>query len=218
VVRRKARTVPEDHREPADAATPGRRTRRWLPLLLLLLGVPLGYAIVSSLEEDPPPPPPPPPLPPVAVAPPPPPAPSPEPPPPPPPRAPVVRPPPPPPPPRARATGATASLGGTTGDPGLRRQIEQRIQKKLGPLLVPSAEARYSLTLTVEQKTVGRDQVTVRCGVNIAAMPRRTIEGSLKSRADVAGEGTSLEELADDAVAACADSLAQDIKGWLATH
>ncbi len=115
-------------------------------------------------------------------------------------------------------SGSTASIGGTTGDPGLRRQIEQRIQKKLGALVVPAGEARYSLTLTVDQQTVGRDQVTVRCGVTMAAMPRRTIEGSLKSRADVAGEGTSLEELADDAVAACADSLAQDIKGWLRTH
>jgi hypothetical protein len=216
VVRRKPRTVPDEHREPADAATPGRRTRRWLSLLLLL-GVPLGYAIVSSLEDAPPPPPPPPPAPEVVAPPPPEPSPAAPPPPPPPsPRPPVVRPPPP--PPRATTAGATASLDATTGDPGLRRQIEQRIQKKLGPLLVSPSAARYSLTLTVDKKTIGRDQVTVRCGVNIAAMPRRTIEGSLTSRADVAGEGTDLDELADDAVAACADSLAQDIKAWLRNH
>jgi len=92
------------------------------------------------------------------------------------------------------------------------------MQKKLGALIVPAGEARYSLTLTVDQQAAGRDQVTVRCGVTIAAMPRRTIEGSLKSRADVAGEGTTLDELADDAVVACADSLAQDIKGWLRRH
>jgi hypothetical protein len=108
------------------------------------------------------------------------------------------------------------SLGGTTGDPGLRRQIEQRLKAKLGAgAVVPDSEAAYSLTLSVDRSSAGRDQVTVRCGVSIAAMPRRTIAASLKSRADVAGEGTTMDELADDAVAACADSLAQDIKAWL---
>jgi hypothetical protein len=218
VVRREKRTVNDSHREQADAATPKRRTRRWLPLLLLLLGVPLGYAIVSSLTGEPPPPPPP-----VVVAPPPPPQeespPSrqepPPPPPPPPSRMPAVRPLP---PPRATSMGATASLGGTTGDPGLRRQVEQRLLKKLGALIVPAGEARYSLTLSVDQQAAGQDEVTVRCGVSIAALPHRTIEGSLKSRADVAGEGTTLDELADDAVVACADSLAEDIRAWLRRH
>lgn len=89
------------------------------------------------------------------------------------------------------------------------------MKAKLGAASVPEGEASYSLTLSVDRSSSSKDQVTVRCGVSIAAMPRRTIAASLKSRADVAGEGTSMDELADDAVAACADSLAQDLKGWL---
>lgn len=208
-----------DDREAADAASPRRRTR-FLPLLLLVLGISLGIAVGSLFKRDPPPPPPPPPT--VVDVPAPPPVPvpvevAPPPPPPPPVHKPVKQVQRPAPPPPSSSVGATIVLASAVGgDVGIRRQVEKAIQSKLGGVVASSpSAATYSVTVNVNQSSSSRDQASVVCNASIAVMPKKTIIASLKSRADVAGEGTPLDELYDDAAAACAKSLATDVRSWL---
>lgn len=211
-------------RENADAASPPRRTwRRWWPLLLLLL-VPV-IALVSLQGEDPPPPPPPPP-PPAIELPPPPPPPEPlpvEP-------APVDAPKPKPkadkpkpaatpkPAPASTAGGSTISVGGATGGAvHVRQAMERALRKTLGTS-EGGASSGYSAMLTVETKAANENEVTVRCAVSIALLPKKNVVASLKARADAAGEGTPTDELFDDAAAACGTDLGTEIRRWLKTH
>ncbi len=210
-----------DDREASDAASPKRRTR-FLPLLLLLLGIILGIAVGGLFKSDPPPPPAPPPPPPTVevLPPPPPPVPvevAPPPPPPPPVQRPVKQVQRPQPPPPSIGVGATIVIASAVGgDVGIRRQVEKALQSKLGGVVAASpSRATYSVTVNVNQSSSSRDQASVVCNASVAVMPKKTIVASLKSRADVAGEGTPLDELYDDAAAACAKSLAADVRAWL---
>ena len=222
---REGDTVTHDDRETSDAASPRRRTR--ILLLVLVLAITLAVVIGRRCQGPPPVPPAPPDVvevtPPVAVpvevAP----------------QAPVEVVPPPTRPtpvkapvrPRARASSASATAAGPTiilaaavgGDVAIRRQVERALQGRLGSLVAASpSQASYSVMVNVDQSSSSRDQATVACSASIAVMPRRTITASLKSRADVAGEGTPLDELFDDAAAECAKSLAADVKAWLKAH
>ena len=215
-VARHGDTVADDDREADDALAPKRRGRLLLPLLVLLLGVPLGVLVGRALKPAPAPPPPPPP---VAIAPVDKPAPP-----------PVVAPPPPAPPPPTivkepksppkrpaeppKAKTATMTFSGVTGNTALRAPLERGLKTKLASVTVPEGQASYSVTVNVAASG-GTDDVTVRCNASIAALPKKTIVASLKSRADVAGENTPREELEDTATETCAKSLADDLKGWL---
>ena len=217
-----------DDRETPDAASPGRRTRHLLPLLVLVLVIIVVGIVIGGPCQGPPPvsptPPavvavPPPVEVPVDVAP----------------QVPVEIVPPPARPtpvkqaarPRAPASSASSSSAGPTiilanavgGDVAIRRQVERALQGRLASLVAVSpSQASYSVMVNVDQSSSSRDQATVACIASIAVMPRRTITASLKSRADVAGEGTPLDELFDDAAAECAKSLAADVKAWLKAH
>jgi hypothetical protein len=191
-------------------------------LLLLLLCVVAGVLVVV-LREEPPPPPPPPSLP------------APEPPPPPPPEPlppPVVVEPPKPKPAKAAAPtpaaprktaaaalGATVAVGGAVGgDPHVRKAMERALRGRLGAAEVPMSEATYSVTVQVDDQKANANEVTVRCALSIALLPKKNIVASLKARADAAGEGTPTEELLDDAATACGQSLASDLRSWLKSH
>ena len=226
---REGDSVTHDDRETPDAASPRRRTRLLLPLLVLVLvNIVVGIVIGGPCQGPPPVSPTPPAV--VAV--------------PPPVEVPVdvatrvpveVVPPPTRPTPvkapaRPRASSSSSSPSSSAGptiilaaavggDVAIRRQVERALQGRLGSLVAASpSQASYSVMVNVDQSSSSRDQATVACSASIAVMPRRTITASLKSRADVAGEGTPLDELFDDAAAECAKSLAADVKAWLKAH
>ncbi len=108
-----------------------------------------------------------------------------------------------------------AIAGNTGADGALRSLLERRFTAGLGDSLVPERSADYAVTLNIVRTSSGPDDVTVTCNAGISVMPKRTIIASLKSRADVAGENTPTDELADEAGKACAKSLLADLKGWL---
>ena len=211
-------------REDNDAATPPRRTWRRARWMLVLL---LPFVLVVALcdEESPPPPPPPPPRPPpvVVVEPPPPP--------------PIEVVPEPPPPQKAKATkqatqksasasaSASRNVGSTVvvanatgGEAHVRKAMERALRSTLGAVERPAADATYSLTVTVTDTRNSADDVTVRCVVSIALLPKKNLVASLKARADAAGEGTPTDELIEGAAAACGQTLGSDISSWLRSN
>ena len=209
-------------REDNDAATPPRRTWRRARWMLVLL---LPFVLVVALcdEESPPPPPPPPPRPPpvVVVEPPPPP--------------PIEVVPEPPPPQKAKATkqatqksasaSASRNVGSTVvvanatgGEAHVRKAMERALRSTLGAVERPAADATYSLTVTVTDTRNSADDVTVRCVVSIALLPKKNLVASLKARADAAGEGTPTDELIEGAAAACGQTLGSDIRSWLRSN
>ena len=212
-------------REAADA--PAARKRRAL-LLLLLLVVPLGVLVLVALPGPSPEPEP------VVVVVDAPPAPAP----------PVIAPPTPSPPPapvlkpeptravrRARAVAPPVEAVTTTvvigealgGDASVRKTALRAFSRSVTRLDVrPRADSGYSVTVHVDEQKERASgstiEVTVRCGVTIALLPKKNVLASLKTRADVEGEGTPVDELFNDAAEACGQALGKDLTGWVKAH
>ncbi len=212
------------HREDHDAATPPRRSWRWWAVLVVALIAVM--ALVALCGKDPPPPPPPPPPPVVELPPAP---------------LPVIeaRPPsiqlPPTPEPKktkpkktatapskraaVEAVGSTVVVtGGQGGGSAVHKATERALRGRLSSVEVPASEANYSLTVQIQESKANADEVTVRCAVSIALLPKKNVVASLKARADAAGEGTPTAELFDDAATACGQTLGGDIRAWLKRH
>lgn len=96
--------------------------------------------------------------------------------------------------------------------------MERALRGRLSAAEAPASEATYSLTVQIDDTKASADEVTVRCAVSIALLPKKNVVASLKARADAAGEGTPTEELLDDAATACGQTLGDDIRGWLRSH
>ncbi len=108
--------------------------------------------------------------------------------------------------------------GAVGGDPHVRKAMERALRGRLGAAEAPMSEATYSVTVQVDDQKANANEVTVRCAVSIALLPKRNIVASLKARADAAGEGTPTDELLTDAATACGQSLAGDVRTWLKRH
>lgn len=103
-------------------------------------------------------------------------------------------------------------------DRAARDAVERGLRRRLGDAGVGVAHgAGYAITLRVDVESEG-SAVTVRCAASLARLPGRNVVGSLKARADVEGEGASPAELTDDAAAACANALGNDLTAWLVKH
>lgn len=210
--------VDDADREDKDAP---QRKRRALALLLLLLAA--GGIGIALLTREPPPAPPPVPAP---LPPPPPPAPPPAPLPPPPPEPPKT--------PRAPKTKATPVekpappssthsivIGAASGgDDGVRKALSRSFARGLDRLDVRGrSDSGYLVSVFVDDakhtKTGEGDDVTVRCRLSIAQLPKKNVLASLKARADASGEGTDVDELLGDAADACGATLAKDLSAWV---
>jgi hypothetical protein len=93
--------------------------------------------------------------------------------------------------------------------------MTSRLRAPIAAIPRRSARGAYAVSVHVDRRSHGDDDVTVSCRATIAAEPGHTIAGSLTSRAEVTGEGVDADELADDAVAACADDLVAALDRWL---
>jgi hypothetical protein len=214
----------DDAGDPHDREADDAPRRRRVLVLAVFAGLLIGVVGFVLLRPSPAPPPPPPP-PPVAAE---------EPPPPPPPPPPVIEEPPPPPKKASVSTpkpkAATPSTGTSStsialtapigGDKPVREALVRAFRGGLrGVPVVDVAGAGYAITLAIEdQQHAGKggvDEVTVKCTVSIAEMPRKTLKASLRARADAAGEGVDVDELFADAAVACGKTLGGDLSAWL---
>ena len=206
-------------REDKDAAN----NKRLALLLLVLLLAAAGIGIALLMKQPPPAPPP------VAAAPPPPPPHAPLPPPPAPvepsktpavkstpkPRAPSLEKE----PPSSTQTVVVGEASG--GDAGVRKALSRSFSRGLGKLDVRQrADSGYAVAVFVDDakhtKTSEGDDVTVKCRLSIAQLPKKNVLASLKARADASGEGTDVDELLGDAADACGATLAKDLASWVA--
>jgi hypothetical protein len=108
-----------------------------------------------------------------------------------------------------------AAVGGA---PHVRKAMERALRGRLGSAEAPMSQATYSVTVQVSDQKANANEVTVRCAMSIALLPKKNIVASLKARADAAGEGTPTDELLADAATACGQSLAGDLRNWLKSH
>jgi hypothetical protein len=115
----------------------------------------------------------------------------------------------------ASAREGPLALQEVTGDPGLLGAMTRRLRDRVAAIPRRSARGAYAVSVHVDRRSRGGDDVTVSCRATIAAEPRHSIAGSLSARAEVTGEGIDADELADDAVSACADDLVAALDQWL---
>lgn len=115
-------------------------------------------------------------------------------------------------------TGTRVATGGVdvvlSGDAVMRRAFTRKLA---GVRIVEGSGRGFYLSLK-NDTGVGGGTVFSKCTAAVSALPQKKLLASLSARADIAGEGMSDQELKDEASAACAASLAEDVSGWLRAH
>lgn len=107
------------------------------------------------------------------------------------------------------------AVGGT---PVVRKALVRSLSGSLPSFDVRArAESGYALTLGIDDEERA-DAVTLRCTASLALLPKKNVLASFRARADAEGEGTPVDELADDAAQACGRELGQDVSAWLRAH
>lgn len=119
---------------------------------------------------------------------------------------------------RAEPSGTRVAAAGVdvilAGDATMRRAFANKLR---GVHVVEGAERGFFLSLKNDTGASGGEGFA-KCTAAVSALPQKKLLASLSARADVAGEGMSAQELKDEASAACAASLADDVSSWLRTH
>ena len=77
-----------------------------------------------------------------------------------------------------------AAVGGA---PHVRKAMERALRGRLGSAEAPMSQATYSVTVQVSDQKANANEVTVRCAMSIALLPKKNIVASLKASAAAAG-------------------------------
>ena len=122
--------------------------------------------------------------------------------------------------PGARAIPTTIVIAETVGgDAVVRKALVRAFGRGLKGLdLRAQADTGYSVTIHVDEQQQRGEEVTVRCALSVALLPKQHILASLKARADVAGADTPVDELYGDAAEACGQAIAKDLTTWVKAH